>query len=315
VTVVVTVYTRTEFLRDALASVLSQSFGDYEVIIADDSGTGAARSIAAPFTDGTRVRYRENPRRLGTALSLRAALDESRGRYVSILNDDDRWEPDFLARLVPPLEADARRVLAFSDHWIMGEDGVIDSVASDRNTARYGRATLAAGDLVDPARFVLLRNGVPLAMASVFRKAALDTSRLVPDVAGAYDFWIACLLAASGQAFYYVPRRLTRYRVHPKMETAKRSPYKAESLVFVFRTLLETNRFPALRRHIRGRLGGAMCRVGRDYLYFNRAAESRRAFCRAFGTSPDWRPLAGWLASFVPAGLRRMIRASGDGVE
>jgi hypothetical protein len=157
-------------------------------------------------------------------------------------------------------------VLAFCDHWIMNEDGTRDVVASDRNTDRYGRSTLPEGDLADAETFVLLQNGVPLAMGSLFRRSALDSAMLVPQVAGAYDFWISCLLAASAPRFYYVPTRLTRYRVHSRMETARRGADKSACLVFIFKTLLEKNYFPARRSYLRKKLHRARLRVAKDHL-------------------------------------------------
>jgi glycosyltransferase involved in cell wall biosynthesis len=266
VTVLVTVHRRTNFLAEALRSVLAQTFTNFELIVADDSGNAVARAVCAPFTDDSRVYFSANSRTLGVAVSLQLALERSRGEYVAILNDDDCWEPEMLARLVVPLEEDSRRVLAFGDHWIMNEDGTVDVDASNRNTERYGRALLGEGDLRDATAFVLLQNGVPLAMASLFRKAALDGTMLYPQVAGAYDFWISCLLAASGRRFYYVPARLSRYRAHPHMETARVSPDKSKCLAFIFKSLLEKNYFPERRTYLKKKLRRARLRVAKDHL-------------------------------------------------
>lgn len=310
VSVILTVHRRLAFFTDALRSVEAQTFDDYEIIVADDSGTGAARS-AALASNNPRVRYRENPASLGVALSLRAALTDARGKYVAILNDDDLWEREFLARLVPPLEADANRVLAFCDHAIIGADGRIDEAESDRNTERFGRSRLERGDIRDPKGFVLWRNGVPLAMGTVFRAAALSPDRLVRDVAGAYDLWISSLMAASGGAFYYVPQRLTRYRVHPEMETNRRDPEKTRCLAFIARALLAEPAFAGERERLSRWLASLTVRAGRDYLYFDRVEDARRSFLSAFRMSAGWKPLAGYLVSMAPARLRRAAGVTG----
>ncbi len=165
VSVILTVYDRLTFFGEALKSVEAQSFQDYEMVVADDSGTELARA-ASLASNNPRVRYEANPSPVGVALSIRAALGRARGKYIAILNDDDVWEPGFLARLVPPLEADANRVLAFCDHAIMNADGQIDEAATDRNTSRFGRSGLREGDIADPKAFVLGHNGVPLAMGA-----------------------------------------------------------------------------------------------------------------------------------------------------
>ena len=310
VSVILTVYDRLTFFGEALKSVEAQSFQDYEMVVADDSGTELARA-ASLASNNPRVRYEANPSPVGVALSIRAALGRARGKYIAILNDDDVWEPGFLARLVPPLEADANRVLAFCDHAIMNADGQIDEAATDRNTSRFGRSGLREGNIADPKAFVLGDNGVPLAMGAMFRAAAFPQERLVPDVAGAYDFWISSLLAASGGAFYYVPARLTRYRVHAGMETVRRDPEKTRCLAFIAQSLLAEPAFADHRAHLRRWLGSITARAGRDYLYFDRVAEARRSFISAFKVSAGWKPLVGYLATMTPARLRRATGVTG----
>jgi glycosyltransferase involved in cell wall biosynthesis len=306
VSVVLTVYNRLTFFPDALRSVEAQTFQDYEIIIADDSGTGAARGLSVA-SNNPRVHYRANPSSCGVALSLRAAMEHARGAYIAILNDDDLWEPEFLARLVPVLEADPTRVLAFCDHAIIDAEGRVDREATEHNTKHFGRARLREGEIDDPKRFVLEDNGVPLAMGAVFRAAAFSRERLVGDVAGAYDLWMSCLLAASGGAFYYVPARLTRYRIHPQMESARRDPDKTPSLAFIARSLGVEPAFAGHRTFLNRWLASLTVRAGRDYLYFNRVADARRSFASAFRLSSGWKPLAGYLLSMAPASVRRVV--------
>jgi glycosyltransferase involved in cell wall biosynthesis len=308
--VVVTVYKRLDYLREALNSVLGQRFTDYEVIVADDSGSAAAKDIVTSVLDPARLRYEPNPQTVGVALSLRSALKKARGRYIAILNDDDVWEPDFLASLVPPLEESSHRVLAFCDHWIVRGDGEIDHAASDQNTDAYGRRNLQAGDIADPHSLVLRKNAVPLAMGSVFRAGAFDPSQLVPEVAGAYDFWISTQLASSGGGFYYVADRLTRYRIHAQMETIRRSPHKSECFVFIWRSLLESGKFPELDGYLRACLAASTVRAGRDRLYFNQLLEARELFRQAFRTAPGWDPCASYLLSVLPLTIRKAAGVS-----
>jgi glycosyltransferase involved in cell wall biosynthesis len=310
VSVILTVHTRLAYFTDALRSVEAQTFDDYEIVVADDSGTGAARA-ASLASNNPRVRYRENPASLGVALSLRGALTDARGKYVAILNDDDLWERNFLARLVPPLEADANRVVAFCDHAIIGADGRIDDAASDRNTERFGRSHLREGDIPDPKGFVLWQNGVPLAMGTLFRAGVWPPERLVRDVAGAYDLWISSLMAASGGAFYYVPQRLTRYRVHPEMETNRRDPEKTRCLAFIARALMADPAFSRERDRLSRWLASLTVRAGRDYLYFDRVSDARQSFVSAFRMSAGWKPVAGYLVSMAPARLRRAAGVTG----
>jgi glycosyltransferase involved in cell wall biosynthesis len=306
VSAILTVYKRTEYLGEALDSVLAQSYPNYEVIIADDSGTAAAREIVETRARrDRRIRYRPNPRTLGVATSLAEAVKSARGEFIAVLNDDDLWEPDLLAELAAPLEADPGLVLAASDHWIMDTNGRIDVRLSESWSADFGRASLPKGIVTNPAEFVVLRGGPAINISSLFRKDAVDWSLLVPEVAGAYDYWISCLLAATGKPIYYVPRRLARWRVHSKMETHRRSHDKGENLVYIFSTMRERSWFPELDAVLREKLAEALFAVGRDKLHFDRAREARRYMWRSFLLS--WRLKAALRAA--AACLPRNIRS------
>ena len=99
VSVCMPTYKRTKFLREALESVLAQTYPNLEIFVNDDSSNddiGAiVRSYCAP-----NLRYRRNTPALGFVPKLNDFLDEARGEWMVILCDDDVLEPDFVARLV-----------------------------------------------------------------------------------------------------------------------------------------------------------------------------------------------------------------------
>ena len=300
VSIIVTVFNRTEYLPIALRGALDQSFDEYEIIVTDDSGRDAIRDICQSF-GSPKIRYRRNQGTLGIALNLRRAIEEAQGKYIAILNDDDVWEPDFLKELVSALEPDEKRVLAFSDHWIIDSNGIINQTETDANTERYGRADLAEGVVADLADVILMKNGVPLAMASVFRTAALDLNRLVLEVSGAYDYWISLMLAASGGRAYYVPKRLTRYRIHDAMETGRKSSNKNENLVYINRTLLDENLFPSYREVLRERYAFTLYIVGKDTLMFKQRERARDYLQQSLKIRFDKKALACLALSYMPA--------------
>ena len=299
VSVIVTVYNRTQFLGEALQSVFSQSFRSFEIIVTADSDNEEIRVICESF-GRSEIRYRRNPVTLGVALNLRAAMAEAQGKYIAVLNDDDVWTPEFLAKLVAPLEQDPNRVLAFCDHWMMSGDGTVNEAQTDAVSRYYDRADLPEGEVAHLQTFALEKKGVPLAMGALFRKDAAALDLIVKEVSGAYDFWIACLLAASGKAAYYVPERLTKYRVHEAMETARLAPDKQDNLVYIYRTLLERNVFPAKTAQVTKVYGQVLRNVGKDHLRFGQGRKAREYFRQSLAVHRDVKTALWWLRSFLP---------------
>jgi glycosyltransferase involved in cell wall biosynthesis len=307
VSVILTVYKRTEYLGNALSSILAQSYSDYEVIVADDSGTGASREIVEACGHPERIKYLPNPETVGVATSLARAVAQARGELIAILNDDDIWEKDFLAELAQPLVADPNRVLAFCDHWLTDDGGRIDHALSEIWSASFARAGLPEGVVRDAAEFVVKR-GVPIAVAALFRKDAFDWALVTPNVTGAYDYWIACLLAATGRPIFYVPKRLSRWRTHREMETRRRSHDKAENLVYIFSTMRERGWFPSLGTALKAKLAEALFVAGRDKLHYDLAREARSCFWRSFCLSFRPKALSMAIAACMPGIVRTGLR-------
>jgi glycosyltransferase involved in cell wall biosynthesis len=70
-----------------------------------------------------RVRYQRQPANVGVARNWGTGVDLARGEFVALLMDDDRYEPDFLARRVAALRANASADFAFGGYCLRTEDG------------------------------------------------------------------------------------------------------------------------------------------------------------------------------------------------
>jgi glycosyltransferase involved in cell wall biosynthesis len=91
------------FLRRALESVLSQTDSNWNLVIVNDGGDRAAlEDTLGPYRERLAGRYQlvqfEKPEGRGKGKHLNAALDASQSEFVAIHDDDDSWDPTFLAR-------------------------------------------------------------------------------------------------------------------------------------------------------------------------------------------------------------------------
>ncbi len=219
VTVVVPTFNRSRYLAGALRSALAQRYANIEVIVSDDASTDDVYGTTVAQFDDPRIKYVRNPVNLGMGRNIWGAMASAGGKYVATLHDDDEWEPDFLAALVPPLESDESLSVAFCDHAIIDVEGRLDEEAGTRNTHRWHRDVLPAGVLRPFLELALVTRVLPAAMASLFRKSAIDWGDFPAEVGTYYDAWLTYLAARTGAGAFYDPRRLTRYRVHGQSET------------------------------------------------------------------------------------------------
>jgi glycosyltransferase involved in cell wall biosynthesis len=101
VTVVVPTFNRPRMLAQALASIRSQTYGDWECIVVDDGSDPPARPVVDGLGD-PRIQYvwRANA---GRSAARNAGIALARREYVAFLDDDDLWLPNKLALQVPVL--------------------------------------------------------------------------------------------------------------------------------------------------------------------------------------------------------------------
>lgn len=92
-----------EYLRDAIDSILSQSFEDFEFLVVDDASTDASTEIIQSYDD-PRLRLLSNEDNKGLTRSLNEALEVARGTYIARQDADDRSHPDRLRRQVESME-------------------------------------------------------------------------------------------------------------------------------------------------------------------------------------------------------------------
>lgn len=97
VSVIIPTYNRLELLKVATQSALDQTFKDYELIISDNHSTDGTQAWARKLTKkNRRITYVRNSKNLGMVANWNAGILKARGKYVTILMDDDFWKPQFL---------------------------------------------------------------------------------------------------------------------------------------------------------------------------------------------------------------------------
>jgi len=274
VTVVIPVFRRTHFLQEALTSALAQTFTDFEILVTDDGPGGEAAPFVSSFQD-TRIRYRHNARNLGIAMNHYAAFQEAQGRYVATLHDDDIWEPEFLAELVPPLKADASIGVAFCDHHLIDDHGQFLHERTEYISRFYRRSTLSPGRHQPFLEMAVIHETIPMAMGSVLRKSILEGAEYPPQIGGCYDHWLSYLATKNNRAAYYVPRRLTRYRLHAHSGSATTGIRNLRNTIYVRTRFLNDPELAPWRKTLSNNLG--VC-YGKLALHFCQPKTWRRAW-------------------------------------
>jgi len=104
VSVIIPAYNGTQFLGQAITSVLEQTYTDFEIIVVDDCSTDGTAKVAKQFAD-PRVQYIRHENNRGAVAARQTGIRVSSGEIIALLDQDDLFHPAKLATHVAFLQA------------------------------------------------------------------------------------------------------------------------------------------------------------------------------------------------------------------
>ena len=113
-----------QYLEQCLASILSQTYGDLEIIISDNASTDATEAICRRYAErDARIRYHRNSWNRGPTFNFRQVVLLSCGEYFLWAAHDDMFAPEYVDRCVAVLEKHRDVVLCYSKSIEIDEQG------------------------------------------------------------------------------------------------------------------------------------------------------------------------------------------------
>jgi glycosyltransferase involved in cell wall biosynthesis len=248
VTVICLCYNQARFVRDAIRSVLTQTYENIELIVVDDASTdNSVKEIREELRNHTEVKFIQLPTNKGNCRAFNHALSFATGEYLIDLAADDILLQERIAKGVVALTEGLDTFgVNFTDAEWIAEDGTHVYRQSDR----FPHQSIPTGDIYKPLieRFFIC-------------SPSMMFSRRVIDVLGGYDE----LLAYEDFDFWIRSSRLFKYCYTPEVLIKKR---------IVKRSMSEkqfTRRSPQLR---------STYRVCEKILDLNRSDDEKQALAK-----------------------------------
>lgn len=203
VSVVMTAFNVAPYIGAAIESALAQTFRDFELVVMDDGSTDGTTQVAARVED-SRIRLLYSPH-FGAATQLRNAIEQTSAPYLALLDGDDLWSADKLAKHVQFLDTRPAVDLTFSWSRIVDEEGQDTGL-----TSRLWDGPISFTEL-------LADNVVGNGSALVFRREALAAAGGIDaSLEACYDLdaWLRIGALRPGN-MWAIPEFLTSYRRRP----------------------------------------------------------------------------------------------------
>lgn len=212
VSILIPSYNSQKYIAEAIESALSQTWKDFELIIADDGSTDRTSEIITHYQKkDKRIYFYKNKQNLGCSQNINFLILNSRGEYIKILIHDDVLHKDYIKNCVEVLEKNSNIGLVTSFQKMIGNDHSV------RTKEAFPDIGLIEGGR---AQKLLLKNGnwVGGETAVMMRRSALcvglwNTSW---DWTVDRDVWMRIL---SNMDLFVLPEILSYPRVHQEQAT------------------------------------------------------------------------------------------------
>lgn len=205
ITVLMPVYNCELYIREAVDSILNQSFTDFEFLILDDASTDQTVLVIKEYND-PRIQLIEKPINTGYTNSLNYGLQLAKGKYIARMDGDDISFPERFAKQISFLEANPKTIVCGTSYKIVKNDKKISIPESN-----------------DAIKLALLKGNCICHPSVMIRKEVIDKFSIFYDTtkepAEDYHAWVKLLPYGE---LHNMQDVLLEYRLHTTQVSRKR---------------------------------------------------------------------------------------------
>lgn len=225
ISVIVPSFNYASFLREALDSVLNQTFENFEIIVIDDGSRDSSLEIISEFqkkTSKLRFYQHENHQNLGLPSSLRLGLEKARGTWIAVLEADDVWSIECLEKRVEAVLSSNVDFCCNKIQAIVEKGG--NKVWFDSYVPRVEKklsqlqAKMGSFDL---HQLILQENLIPTFSCAMVKKEILSRCDFETPVASWLDWFLWCQVLQETEGVF-IEQPLTYWRLHSDSQNSKK---------------------------------------------------------------------------------------------
>ena len=211
VSVIITTCNRGRFVLEALESVLSQAFKDFEIIVVDDGSTDDTPRLLKKYASSIYYVYQRNQ---GRSAARNSGIRLARGEYIAFLDDDDIWLPGKLERQVVFLDSHGETALAHTFTELMDEYSRPLEKETKKHLRSYRKATRIGYTYEGMSRLCVMYTSSVMIRKACFARIGFFDSNIE-----AFEDWDIYLRFALEYKISSITETLVRIRIHPAHST------------------------------------------------------------------------------------------------
>lgn len=226
ISVVTASYNYQNYIKEAIQSVLNQTYKDWELIVVDDCSTDNSVEVIKSFDD-ERIKLFVNDKNLGLQKTVKRGIENATGEWIVFLESDDVITADNIEKKVSIAQKYNDINLIFNDCEFFGDEEKV----RDFTIALKKTRTLLCGKNYPQNMFYnfYLSNKIFTFSSVMAKREDLLKISFEPPMDCLLDWWLWVQLAYIGK-YYYIPEKLTKWRLHTDSYIYKSKHYSPKQL-------------------------------------------------------------------------------------
>lgn len=215
VSLIMKVYNGEAYLKEAINSILNQTYQDFEFIIIDDGSFDRSPDIVRQYTD-ERIRFLQNEQNMGLCATQNKAIQAARGEYIAVMDCDDISYKTRLEKQVAFLDTNPEYIMcgSYRNSIVNGEEIPFLPIKELSNESL--QFSLYFGNMFFTHSSIMFR-----------RKAYQEEGISYGPAKYAEDYQVIIEMAKKGK-IYLLPERLIAYRIYGESTSHKKKDEMAQ---------------------------------------------------------------------------------------
>lgn len=209
-------YNYSQFIEEAINSVLNQTYKNWELLIVDDGSQDNSIEIIKQYSNlysNISFYTHKNNKNKGLAETVKLALKKSKGKYIAFLESDDYWANEYLDKKIETFNKYPEAKLIYNDIELFGDENRLNIMSSHIKRCRLLSEGIKGPE--DVSKYFIIATIIPTFSCMMLEKNLLKKCNFKSPVPQHLDWWIGAQVTFLAKA-YYLNQKLTNWRIHPQ---------------------------------------------------------------------------------------------------
>ena len=270
-------YNRADYLKESIASILKQTYSEFELVILDNCSTDHTEKIVSQFCDG-RIKYVRHKENIGGIGNINYAIASASSKYFMIFHDDDVMKNTMLEQQINILEANSELAIVSCKADIIDADGKCTmEYKGDERLEVFGEGTFF-GDYLSKHQFILFP-------AIMYRTDFMRENDLClkEEVGPSADVYMCFEIEKCKGKIAILNQSLMEYRRHGEQDS---SLNRVEMIVKLFRALRKDKYFGNLlkgkkngqKKYYKWLMHNEICMMSKGFVSCDLARDAQKKY-------------------------------------